>query len=232
MLRTRIPAISRLAHRRTLLDYLIALLKSRRDVSNTEMKRALTKNEYDSYRAELRSMQPSLRKLPSQFVAGIQRYVALLRKADNLHDRAENARHIRMVGLKYPRRTSLYQRAEHQYECAIEALNDLVFMYPGAAQFFDRPVVFKIDSEPSLDPDSMPRLHASRSPFALHMENGKQSPIFRLKLETLQTSLKELYGGAGEPVVCSVGAGEELDINLLPLGADPLDPALLNADFL
>ena len=232
MSRTRTPAIARLAHRRVLLETMIASVKSSFDVSNRDLRPALTKNEYDAYLAELRSIQPSLRKLPSRLIAGIQSYVALLRKADSLHDRAENTRHVRMVGLKHFRLPSLYQRSEGKYEHALEVLNDLVCTYPGVASLFDRPVIFKMDDEPILEPESMPRLHTSRSPFALHIKSGKQSSIFRLKLETLQASLTALYGGAGEPAVRSILANEELDNDLLSPDADHFDSPMLDVDLL
>lgn len=200
MSRKRIPAIARLAHRRALLETLIGYLKDSGSVSNQDIRSAVTKNEYGAYRAELRSMQPSLRKVRGGGIDGVTRYLELLGKADRLHGRAENvSRPGLMVGLKFFRHPSLHQRVEHLYECALEALDELVSMSPGVAAFFDRPVTFTLDRYPSLDPESMPRLHTSRSPFTLHVESGKQSSIFRLKLETLQASLTALYGGAGEP---------------------------------
>lgn len=228
----RTLTIARLAHRRALLESLIAMLKSSFSVSNQDLRPALTKNEYDAYRAELQSMQTSLRKLPSRIFAWIKRYEELLRKADTLNNSAENARFVRMIGLKNSRRPSLYQRAESVYEEALETLNELVSVYPCVASYFDRPVIFKMGDKPGPDPQAMPRLHTSRSPYALHMENGKRSPIYRLKLATLQASLTELHGGAGKPAVHSVVADEELDIDLLPPDADPFDPAMLDVDFL
>lgn len=217
--------------RHTFLQSLISALNENHDVSNTKVQLAVTKEQYAAFRDQLRAIQPSTRNLHNHLRDGIKRYGQLLRKADSLFERAENSRHVRMVGLKYSRGQSLYQRAESAYEHVLEVLNDLVCMYPGVASFFDRPVIFKMGDEPTLDPISMPRLHTSRSPFALHMENSNQSPIYRLKLETLQASLTDLYGGARE-ISISRPAWENSDIDLLPPDAVPFNSELFDEDFL
>lgn len=225
------PAISRLAHRRALLVDLIASLTDDNNVPDTEMRRAMTKNEYAAYRSQLSAIQPLPHVLPSQIASWIKRYEKLLRKADALNSRAENKRTVRMVGLKHARNPSLYQQAESAYEHAIEILHEMVSQCPGVASFFDRPVVFRLGDEPTLDPDSAPRLHTSHSPYALHRKNGRQSPIFRLKLEALRASLTELVGGTSDTPTRGC-LSEELDIDLSPADARYIDLAMLDDNFL
>lgn len=224
-----LPAAS-YPNRRSLLEALIGYLKDGSGVSNQDIRSAVTKNEHGAYRAELRSMQPSHRKVLGGGVDGVKHYLALLGKADRLHGRAENSR-IPRLGFKFVRRRSLHEQAENAYEDALEALNELVSMNPGAAAFFDRPVIFKMGDEPTLDPYSMPRLNNSGSRFALRFQNNKQSPIYRLKLKTLQASLTELCGGDEEPSFRN-GAWAKFNIPILPRRADPLDPTLFDEDFL
>ncbi len=220
-------------NRRALLEALIGYLKDGSGVSNQDIRSAVTKNEYAAYRAELRAIQPSHRKARGGGVDGVKHYLALLGKADRLHGRAENSS-IPMLGSKSVRRRSLYEQAESAYDVALEALGELVSMNPGAASFFDRPVTFTLDRYPTLDPDSMPRLNNSDSRFALRFENSKESPIYRLKLASLQASLAELHGGGGAepPTYHSAVADEDFDNDLLAPRAASFDPAMLDDDFL
>ena len=227
MSRARIPAIARLPHRRALLEELIGYLTDVGGVSNQDIRSAVTKEEYCAYRAELLHVQPPLRKLPGGSLDGIKRYLELLGNADRLHGRAANAPSPKKRSSTHP---SLFDRAERAYEYALEALDELVSATPGAAAFFDRPVTFTLDRYPTLDPDSMPRLHTSRSSYALHFANSKESSIYRLKVATLQTSLDELYspsGTSGDSI-----AWEDLDIDAVPRNVNPFAPPFLDEDLL
>ena len=186
-------ALVKRARRRALLESLIAALQDRGQLTNTEIRRALTKPEWEAYRAQQRPR--SIRNIESGLAADLKRYAALISKADKLYHSVKVKKNNRIEPRFMPRKfLPVLNTAESVYEKALEQLQEIVDLQPGALAFLDRPVVFGMHDGPSLDPHSVPRLISSRSQYAAHRTLRTDEPSRADKLYALQNSLSELSG--------------------------------------
>ena len=186
-------ALVKRARRRALLESLITALKSHCDVSAVQIRRALTGPQWKIHRAQL--LPQSFRNLDPKLSEGLSRYAALIRKADVLYERAENRKRNPFEPNFRPGKfITPHNKAEYAYEFALEKLNELIDLHPGAMTFMDRPVVFDMCDGPTPDPDRMPRLINSRSLFAMQRLQRTDEPSRADKLYALQSSLSELSG--------------------------------------
>ena len=170
-----------------LLNNLIEGMRSGKVVTERQIRAAISQSEWGRYNEEKHSTK--LPKMPQNVRQQFSRYNALLRRADRRFDEAENSAGSRMMRRRTcrPNLQIPYRLAEGDYEHALEILEELLQCEPGVSVFLDRSVSFGLDSAPSPDQESVPRLKTSRSPHRL--QDGKRGQSNRgLQLSTLLAS--------------------------------------------
>lgn len=193
-----------LTKRRGALIELLGQLDLLINVTNKQMKQALTAGEFESYQWSMpRNPKTSLR--PSNYRL-LQQYGQKLREADVLYARAESAPRAEKCGMKSLARQLKYRKAEAAYESAYETLEQL----GSVCEFFDRDVPAMTGGWPAPEPESAPRLIGSRSQYALKDFYAVKVESMKLKRSFLQASLQQLDDPQDltETDFCDIGLGE------------------------
>lgn len=165
---------------------LIHQLESGGDVSDDAIRMAIGAHAWKGFRAEAKQLSPS--PMPRHIASVLYKYAELLRVADDLYRRAERngstyCTEIEYVGLR-PKK-SIHNQAANAYERALEFLDEECSEQPGMVTWLDRPYMAGHETTASPDPEGVPRLITSRSPYANTLTQKKRM----LKLRTLKYCL-------------------------------------------
>ena len=171
---------TRLKRRKLLTKLIQELEQLTPHVSNTQMRSALSRSEWQVYQTQQRRDLPNY-SLSERGCELLTEYSKKLRKADLLYETAERySPHRRLGRRKKWRAFSLHFNAESAYESAFEFLSDC----PSIWRFLDRHVDFSSGGYPDLDIYSAPRLKGSKSGYCLYGYSKVQQDLQAFRLRT------------------------------------------------
>jgi hypothetical protein len=201
-------------NRLTLLNRLLAQQLRDKTVSISQIKQALTDDEYADYERSL-SVQSTISEVlyADGVPDALTRYNVKLREGDFQYNKYEKMNGLRSNGKAKYTTDSLSRtnkRAENLYERALEYLQEQIDVavrdhrQDELLRWLDRDVVFGIDGNLSNDADGVPRVKGSRSHHAQDAGLPKLSVRLKREQRVLENLLRAAVACAYEPDVVSV----------------------------
>jgi hypothetical protein len=180
------------------LKDLLKRIKSGEDITRRDLQNALTKNEWDDFEnANQYQSHTDLIERPKE----LDRYIELLRLANLSYQRAETTPvtdRTRRGADNSTGKERLYKQAEREFETALTYLYELLEgndkqLAEEVRLWLDRDVNTALGHEPSLDPQSVPRVKGSRSQFTIKTEYKSKYDIKREnKINALVEAIERL----------------------------------------
>lgn len=143
--------------RLTKLEGLLAKLRGGKNVQNRDLMHWLTEEEYQGFESDWEE-QKGMRDYLSVKPDAVIEYEKRLRKASFTFGKAESLSYWKKSGAE-----KLYDLADLYFEETLEYLHEIVGTNPDLASWFDRPLIFSVESDIAPDECSMPRTVTSRS---------------------------------------------------------------------
>jgi hypothetical protein len=219
-------------NRLTLLNKLLSQQLRGKTVSISQIKQALTEDEYADYENSLTQPVTRAEVLYADGVPDVlTRYNIKLREADFQYYKYEKMSGLRDNGKAQFKSESLKRtmnKAEQLYERALEFLQDQI---EGATRdrrqdemlrWLDRDVVFSTDGTLSIDADGVPRVKGSRS----HHAQDAGLPKLSVRLKREQRVLENLLRAA---VACAY-VPEPAEVAKVPIKLKRIDLSKLHSE--
>ncbi len=169
---TQSDVLSRLDRLQALLEAMEAGVSRPTD---NEFMAYLPAAERRNYTEEVKTLRP---KVPPWAKQALRKYLERIAAADSLFNRAESLNCSRH---RTAHRNS-HRRAEIGYDSALESLEECLGDYPDLCQWLDRPVAFYGEGcNVGADPEGVPRLLDSHSPYNLTLNRRRELQIHLLR---------------------------------------------------
>lgn len=171
--------------------YLLDKLTKGADVSMRDLEAALGKDGVDEYES-LWQLELESRNIFENKPEAIKRYEELIHAGDFDETKADSVTTPRKRSKWINGKSSgqrLREQSEAKYERAIEYLEEIIDMDGSLRIWFDRDLVFGIDSTLGINRDSVPRTVTSRSTYKLSEGAAQKRSKADLKQDVLERAI-------------------------------------------